>query len=323
MDSHQVQEKCRNLMEKLGRYFVAEEKQLLMVLCGVISGGHLLFEDNPGLGKTLLVKLLAGLTGSSWGRIQFTPDLMPADIVGTRIWNARDSQFVLEKGPVFTNLLLADEINRAMPKTQSALLEAMEEEQVTIEGETFALKKPFLVLATQNPVENEGTYPLPEAQLDRFTMKLSLGYVNSVELEQEIMRRRIKWKKDDPSAEILPVMSQQELLRLQEQVETVYVDENILQYIGEIVWSTRQDERVRLGASPRGSLAMLRLSRSMALLSGREFVIPDDVKEIAGAALSHRLVLDMDYALDGVLPEEIIEEIVYGTAVPKDFKPGK
>jgi len=310
-------------MEKLGRYFVAEEKQLLMVLCGVISGGHLLFEDNPGLGKTLLVKLLAGLTGSSWGRIQFTPDLMPADIVGTRIWNARDSQFVLEKGPVFTNLLLADEINRAMPKTQSALLEAMEEEQVTIEGETFALKKPFLVLATQNPVENEGTYPLPEAQLDRFTMKLSLGYVNSVELEQEIMRRRIKWKKDDPSAEILPVMSQQELLRLQEQVETVYVDENILQYIGEIVWSTRQDERVRLGASPRGSLAMLRLSRSMALLSGREFVIPDDVKEIAGAALSHRLVLDMDYALDGVLPEEIIEEIVYGTAVPKDFKPGK
>lgn len=308
------------VMDNLGKYFVADKELMEKIVCGFISGGHILFEDNPGLGKTLLVKLLARITGCKWKRIQFTPDLMPSDIVGTRVWKSSDSTFQLEKGPIFTNLLLADEINRAMPKTQSALLEAMEERQVTIEGDTHQLETPFITMATQNPIESEGTYPLPEAQLDRFTMKMSLGYVKSLEDECEIIRRRIEWGRDDPSIGAEPIMKQKDLVELQNFVEQIFVDQNIQEYIAKLVRGTRENPLVRIGSSPRGALAMLRLARSLAMIKGRDFVVPDDVKAISTSALSHRIILDIDYELDGGTPEEVIQEIVEQTVVPKEYK---
>jgi len=319
MEVQGVGQKCEEILNELRHYFVAEKQLLKKVLAGVIADGHILFEDNPGLGKTLLVKLLARVSGCSWKRVQFTPDLLPADIVGTRVWKPRDGDFHLEKGPIFTNILLADEINRAMPKTQSALLESMEEKQVTIEGETHSLEMPFLVMATQNPIESEGTYPLPEAQMDRFIMKLSLGYVQTEEEECEILNRRIHWQKDDPSSDASNVITQQELLELQKKAEEIFVDENIQKYITSLVRDTRVDQNIRLGASPRGSLALLKLSRAVALLEGRDHVIPDDVKYIAIPALSHRLVLDMDYVLEGGTAEKVIKDIVDYTTVPKEY----
>ncbi len=322
MNCQQAMENLNLMHSKLKEYFVAGEKVLKPLWAGIIAGGHLLFEDNPGLGKTFLVKLLAGITGCSWKRVQFTPDLLPADIVGTRVWKPRNGDFSLEKGPVFTNFLLADEINRAMPKTQSALLEAMEERQVTIEGQTYFLGSPFLVLATQNPIENEGTYPLPEAQMDRFIMKLSLGYAQTLEEECEIIRRRIKWGRDDPSREIEPVMTQEKLLELQRQGEKIMLDENVQRYIGDLVRNTREDSRIRVGASPRGSLALLKLSRALALMNGRDYVLPDDVNQVAFPALVHRLVLDMEYYLEGGTAEKVLEEIVERVEVPRDYHSG-
>ncbi len=321
MDLYLAQEQCRQIVSGVSRYFVVDDEAMMQkVLCGILAGGHILFEDNPGLGKTLLVKTFAKSMGCHWNRIQFTPDLMPADIVGTRIWKRESSTFELERGPIFTNLLLADEINRAMPKTQSALLEAMEEHQVTIEGVTHRLPPPFTVMATQNPIENEGTYPLPEAQMDRFILRLSLGYVSSLDKECEILRRRINWQQDDPTESIPSAISQNELVQLQRDVEEVYVDENILRYISEITRATRANPKLRVGASPRGSLALLKLARASALINGRLYVIPDDVKGLAVHALAHRVVLDLDYSLDGLRPEKIIEGIVEGTDVPKEIR---
>ena len=320
MNIDEIQESCRQMVEEAGKVYVAGNRMILKkVLCGLIAGGHILFEDNPGLGKTLLVKIFAKIVGCHWKRVQFTPDLMPADIVGTKVWQGMNGEFKLEKGPVFTNFLLADEINRAMPKTQSALLEAMEERQVTIEGNTYILEPPFIVMATQNPIEMEGTYPLPEAQMDRFIMKLSVGYVDSLEKECEIMKRRIQWKKDDPAEEIVCMSSQHELVRLQQDVENIYVDDNILKYIGEIVRRTRIDKRIRVGASPRGGIALMKLARAWALINGRDFVIPDDVKLLAVDALSHRVILDIETALEEILPDTIIQSIVNGVEVPKNY----
>lgn len=313
--------KCMDILSEVMKYFVADTSLLTIVLCGLISGSHILFEDNPGLGKTLLVKLLSKITGCNWRRIQFTPDLLPADIVGTKVWKAQQSTFQLERGPIFTNLLLADEINRAMPKTQSALLEAMEERQVTIEGETHPLARPFIVMATQNPIESEGTYPLPEAQLDRFTMRLSMGYVQTLEEEIEIISRRIAWRRNIPVPDT--IIDQRELVELQQKVEDIYVHDNIRRYIAELVRATRSSDQVRVGASPRGSLALLRLSRALALIEGQEFVIPDYIKLMAPHALGHRLVLDMDYALEGGTSETVIREILETTSIPVNFEPGR
>ncbi|MCX7746146.1 MAG: MoxR family ATPase [Clostridia bacterium] len=311
---------CAKIIDQIGTVFVSEKRETLeKVLCGFLAGGHILFEDNPGLGKTLLVKLFARVTGCSWKRVQFTPDLMPADIIGTKIWKGSDAGFELEKGPVFTNFLLADEINRALPKTQSALLEAMEERQVTIEGTTYKLTPPFTVMATQNPIEMEGTYPLPEAQMDRFIMRLSLGYAGTANEECEILKRRISWKKDDPVGDLAEVISQEELIILQREVEDVYVDENILKYIAEIVTATRKKTGVLVGASPRGSLALLKLVRAWAMIHGRDFVIPDDVKMLAVDALAHRIILDMENVLEGLKPEDKINEVISNTEVPKEY----
>ena len=285
-----------------------------------MAGGHILFEDNPGLGKTLLVKILAKVTGCEWKRIQFTPDLMPSDILGTKIWKGTSLGFELEKGPIFTNFLLADEINRAMPKSQSALLEAMEERQVSIEGTTHVLKPPFLLMATQNPLDMEGTYPLPEAQMDRFMMKLSLGYLKSEEKECQVLKRRISWQKDDPTMDIQSVISMDQILMIQKQVEKVYVDDNVLMYITRIIRKTRLDSSVKIGASPRGGLALLKLSRANALMDGRDYVIPDDVKFIAVDALAHRIILHVEHILEGRTPETIIKNILKNVEVPKSYR---
>ncbi len=322
MQVKQAQKKCDEIIDGIGNFFVTENRFLLnKILAGFLGGGHILFEDNPGLGKTLLVKIYAKVTGCTWNRIQFTPDLMPADIVGTKIWRNDISSFELEKGPIFTNFLLADEINRAMPKTQSALLEAMEEGQVTIEGETHKLERPFTVMATQNPIEMEGTYPLPEAQMDRFLIKLSMGYVETLDEEAEILRRRIHWQKDDPTDDVFPVVTQKQMARLQQLVESIYVDENILRYISKIVRDTRAHEKIRVGSSPRGSLALLKISRAIALINGRDFVVPDDVKMVAVDTLGHRIIIDIEHSLEGVNSSEILAEIIDNIDVPKNYTP--
>jgi MoxR-like ATPase len=274
------------------------------------------------LGKTLLAKIFAKIIGFNYARIQFTPDLLPADIIGTRVWRQRDSSFEMMKGPIFTNILLADEINRTPPKTQAALLEAMEEHQVTIEGQTFVLPQPFFVLATQNPIEQEGTYPLPEAQLDRFMLKLSTGYAETLEDESTILVRRIQWKKDDPSNDVAAVISIAKFLELQEIVEKdIYIDKCILDYVSKIVRATREHPKVEIGSSPRGGLALLKITRAMALMNGRDFVIPDDIKTFAVDALAHRLILNVEETLDGVSPRQIVEEIISRVPAPTDFRP--
>ncbi|RLI76098.1 magnesium chelatase [Archaeoglobales archaeon] len=291
------------------------------MLAACLANGNILFEDYPGLGKTLLAKVFAKTIGADYKRIQFTPDLLPADITGTKIWRGNNFEFV--KGPIFTNILLADEINRSPPKTQAALLEAMEEKQVTIEGDTFLLEPPFFVIATQNPIEQEGTYPLPEAQMDRFLLKMSPGYPTDLDEEMEILRRRIEWKKDDPTEDIEPVVSVSEFREMQMFVEQIYVDDSILKYISELVRATRQHELVEIGSSPRGGLALLKVSRALAAMDGRDFVIPDDIKRIALDTLSHRIILNFEYAIEGEKPENVVEDVLRSIEVPKEVERGK
>jgi MoxR-like ATPase len=316
------QKTCAGIVEAVSEVFVGHRPILEKLLAAALANGHVLFEDNPGLGKTLLAKVFAKVIGLNYTRIQFTPDLLPADIVGTRVWRQQDATFELVKGPIFTNILLADEINRTPPKTQAALLEAMEERQVTIEGETNFLSMPFFVLATQNPIEQEGTYPLPEAQLDRFLLKMSTGYAESLDEESVILTRRIKWHKDDPSEDIRPIISMEDFLKLQHIVENdIYIDKCILDFVSEIVRATRQHPRVEIGASPRGGLSLLKVSRSMAMMRGRDFVTPDDVKTFAVDALAHRIILNIEEALEGGSPTQVVEEVLAGIQPPTDFSP--
>jgi MoxR-like ATPase len=323
MDLNDFKTSSGSILRSTGDVFVGDEVIIKKMLCAALAGGHVLFEDNPGLGKTLLAKVFARVSGCVWGRVQFTPDMMPADILGTRVWKNDNgsSRFELEKGPVFTNILLADEINRAPPKTQSALLEAMEEKQVTIEGTTHRLGKPFFVIATENPIELEGTFPLPEAQLDRFMLKMSTGYVKTVEMESEILRRRIEWKTDDPIDMIRPAVTQDRFIAMQELVESkIYVDRQIMDYVSNIIRATREHPAVEVGSSPRGGLSLLKLSRAYAAMSGRDFVTPDDVKMFTVDAICHRLLLKIEYEIEGAAtPQTIVDEIVSGIEPPKDF----
>ena len=306
---------CEKIVEEVKKIFVSSSDVVEKTLAAALCNGNVLFEDYPGLGKTLLAKAFARVIGAEYRRIQFTPDLLPADITGTKVF--RNGRFELVKGPIFTNVLLADEINRSPPKTQAALLEAMEERQVTIEGETLKLPEPFFVIATQNPIEQEGTYPLPEAQLDRFLIRLKPGYPKSVEEEMEILRRRISWKKDDPTDEITPVVSLEEFRSMQRFVEEIFVHEDILRYIAEIVRRTREHEIVEIGASPRGALALMKMSRAMAAINGRDYVIPDDVKLVAKEVLSHRIILKIEYAVEGYSGEDVVEDALREVEVPK------
>ena len=305
----------QKLLDQLSSIIIGKKNALESVMLAILSGGHVLFEDYPGLAKTLIARSFAIATGSVFKRIQFTPDLLPADITGTFVLNRQNSQFELRKGPIFTNFLLADEINRAPPRTQSALLEAMQEKQVTIENETLKLEEPFIVLATQNPIEYEGTYPLPEAQLDRFIMKLEVGYPEQ-DQEEKILKDRMERKQDEISPE--KIASPSLLLEMQRSVEEVHVDETIFKYITDIVRATRSHQDVEVGASPRGSLALFKLSRARAWLNQRSYVLPDDVKAIGVPALSHRLILKPEQWLrGGKAASQIIKEILSKVPVPK------
>jgi len=308
---------CARILDGVAQSFVGDRILLRKMLAGALANGHILFEDHPGLGKTLLVKAFARSLGSDFKRVQFTPDLLPGDILGTSVWLAKEERFEMAKGPVFTNVLLADEINRAPPKTQSALLEAMEERQVTIDGRTHDLPFPFFVLATQNPLEQEGTYPLPEAQLDRFLLRLSTGYPRDVESETEILRRRLTWKKDDPTRELKPIVDVDGFRRMQEEVEEkVYVHPALLVYMSRIVRGVRDHPHVSAGPSPRGNLALLRLARAHAYIQGRNFVTPDDVKPFVEDALAHRIVLDVERVLEGAEERTVVREVLERTEAP-------
>lgn len=321
MDIDEYRRRANDIVRDTGNVFVGEEVVLRKLLCSALANGHVLFEDKPGLGKTLLAKAFARITGCNWSRVQFTPDLMPVDILGTRIWRSASQEFQFERGPVFTNILLADEINRSPPKTQSALLEAMEERQVTVEGKTYVLPRPFFVIATQNPIEQEGTFPLPEAQMDRFLLKMATGYVRTAQLESEILRRRIRWKADDPTANLPPALDQDTFTQMQNLVERdIYVDDQILDYVSTIVRATREHAAIEVGASPRAGLSLLKVSRAHAAMCGRDFVTPDDVKMFMKDALCHRMIMKMEYELNArITTQRIVDDIVMTTPVPMDF----
>ena len=306
--------KCEQIVDQVKKVIVGKEPVLEKVMLAILANSHILFEDYPGLAKTLLARSFAMSMGCEFSRIQFTPDLLPSDITGTYVYNLKSGEFDLRRGPVFTNVLLADEINRAPPKTQAALLEAMQERQTTLDGKTHLLTDPFIVIATQNPIEYEGVYPLPEAQLDRFLVRLQLGYPNRAE-EVEILRRRMERGREDVQLE--PVANAEEILALQKTVEGIHVDDDVLGYVTDIVQATRTQRQVEVGASPRGSLAIFKLARARAVFHGRDFVIPDDVKEVAVPALSHRMIMKAESWVKGVDPRLVVDEILKAVPVPK------
>lgn len=309
----QVSTTTKQVIAEVERAVVGKRALLEMMMASVLAGGHILLEDFPGLGKTLIARSFAKALGLDFKRIQFTPDLLPGDITGGYIFDRVKNKFELRKGPLFANIVLADEINRASPKTQSALLEAMQEGQVTIEGESLPLPEPFLVLATQNPIEYEGTFPLPEAQLDRFMLKLTVGYPNLDE-EKLILRRRRERKQDE--VPLREITTAKQLLELSEAVENIHVDADLENYIASLVHATRVDRRVAVGASPRGSLAFLKMARANAALEGRDFIIPDDIKRYATPVLGHRVILQPEYWMARTVTDDVIRDSVAKTPVP-------
>jgi MoxR-like ATPase len=309
----EVRERSARILDEVEKAVVGKRGALELILLALLSDGHVLLEDYPGLAKTLIARSFARATSLDFARIQFTPDLMPGDVTGSQIFDQRTAEFVFRPGPVFANLLLADEINRAPPKTQAALLEAMQERQVTIENETHRLQPPFLVLATQNPIEYEGTYPLPEAQLDRFLVRISLGYPARDD-EIEMLRRRLERGRDE--TELEPVIGGAELVELQEALEQVHVSEPIEGYLVDVVAATRESQRLAVGASPRGSIALLKLSRAKAALAGRDFVTPEDVKAVAIPALAHRLTLRPELWVQRVRGEDVVAEALESVPTP-------
>ena len=309
----QVSSLSRQVIAEVERAVVGKRALLEMMMASVLAGGHILLEDFPGLGKTLVARSFATALGLDFKRIQFTPDLLPGDITGGYIFNRTKNTFELRKGPLFANIVLADEINRASPKTQSALLEAMQEGQVTIEGETLPLPEPFLVLATQNPIEYEGTFPLPEAQLDRFMLKLTVGYPN-MEEEKLILRRRRERKQDE--VVLRQITQATQILEMRDAVETIHVDTDLEGYIAALVHATRADRRVAVGASPRGSLAFLKMARANAALEGRDYITPDDIKRYAVPVLGHRVILQPEYWMASQVTGDVIQDSLSKTPVP-------
>ena len=313
LTAQEVAERANRILEEVERAVVGKRDALALVLLAFLADGHVLIEDFPGLAKTLTARSFAQVLDIEFSRIQFTPDLMPSDVTGSSIYNQRSSDFEFRRGPIFTNLLLGDEINRAPPKTQAALLEAMQERQVTIEGETIRLDAPFLVIATQNPIEYEGTYPLPEAQLDRFLLRVNFGYPNRDD-EWTLLERRLERATDE--IQLDAVIDRQGLVEMQEAIEQVHVTEPIGRYVVDVVTGTRTSQRVQVGASPRGSLALLKLSRCRAVLEGRDFVTPEDVKAVAGPALSHRLMLRPELWVQRIRPEDVVREVLETVPTP-------
>ncbi|MEV4533743.1 MoxR family ATPase [Asanoa sp. NPDC049518] len=310
---YEVGRMARAVLDSVGSVVVGKRDPLELVLAGILAGGHVLLEDLPGLGKTLTARSFAQALGLDFRRLQFTPDLLPADVTGSFLYDQRRADFSFRAGPVFTNLLLADEINRTPPKTQSALLEAMQEKQVSVEGVTYRLDPPFHVLATANPIEYEGTYPLPEAQLDRFLLRVSFGYPNRDE-EWEVLQRRMSRRQEE--AELQPVVDAGTLRGMQAAIEDVAVEDSIGRYIVNLTAATREHPSVLVGASPRGSLALLLLARAKAVLAGRDYVVPEDVKEVAAPALAHRITLRPEMWLRRVDPSFVVAEVLDQTPAP-------
>jgi MoxR-like ATPase len=313
MDISEASDVCDDVLDAVGSAVIADRDFLERVLLGVLARGHVLLEDVPGTGKTLTARSVATALGLSFSRVQFTPDLLPADVTGTNVFNEQDGSFEFSPGPIFANVVLADEINRAPPKTQAALLEAMEEEQVTVDGVTHDLPDPFFVIATQNPTEQEGTFPLPEAQVDRFAVKTALGYPDR-DGEIELLRRRADRTAQSPGVEAR--LSDEAVLDLRQVPERVHVDEDLLTYVAELTRATRRDRRVEIGVSPRGTQRLFEAARAIAVIRGREFVTPDDVKSVAQPVLAHRLVLTPDATVSDVDKADVIDDVMGRVEVP-------
>jgi MoxR-like ATPase len=314
MDIKSVENVARSIATEIGKVLVGKKDLVHKTLVAFFSNGHVLIEGVPGLAKTYFAKAFAASIGGVFKRIQFLPDLLPSDVVGINVFNPQQGDFRFKQGPIFANIILGDEINRATPKTQSALLEAMEETQVTVEGTTYRLQMPFMVIATQNPIELEGTFPLPEAQIDRFFYKISIDYPDLKE-EEEILRR--KHTGVDVSA-IKTVARPEDIVRVQGFIEKeIHVDPSIMGYISQLVSTSRTDSRVKLGASPRGSITVLRASKTTAILKGRDYVIPEDVQEVFYDSLNHRLIIKPECELDNITPKMVIQDIMKNTPVPK------
>lgn len=314
MDFESVENVSRSIAREVGKVLVGKKDLIHKTLVALFSNGHVLLEGVPGLAKTYFAKAFASSIGCTFKRIQFLPDLLPSDIVGINVFNPKHAVFNFKPGPVFANIVLADEINRASPKTQSALLEAMEERQVTVEGKLYPLSRPFVVFGTQNPIEIEGTYPLPEAQIDRFFFKIHLGYPSHKE-EEEILRRK---HSGVAVSDVKTVVSPEEVVKVQDFIqENVHVDNSIIDYITRIVETTRLDNRVRLGCSPRASITLLYASKTNAVLAGRDFVIPEDVQSVAFEALNHRIIMNPESDIEGVSVRNVIESIMEGCWVPR------
>ncbi|MDC3414216.1 MoxR family ATPase [Aquibacillus sp. 3ASR75-11] len=310
--------KISQVLKNINQVMVGKEEPATLSLVALLAGGHVLLEDVPGVGKTMLVRTIAKSLDCDFKRIQFTPDLLPSDVTGVSIYNPKEMEFEFRAGPIFGNIVLADEINRTSPKTQSSLLEGMEEMSVTVDGATIPLKQPFFVMATQNPIEYEGTYPLPEAQLDRFLLKLKMGYPNA----NDEIKMLDKTSKQHPIQSIDAVMTKEELIGVQEQVKEVYIEQNVKRYIVDLVTSTRSHPLIYLGVSPRGSIAMMKAAKAYAFIHDRDYVLPDDVKFLAPYVLSHRIILTSEANFEGATNDSIIREIVDKLSIPvrKDFR---
>ena len=303
---------CERIIENISRVIVGKRPSIELLLVAFIADGHALIEDVPGLGKTLMAKSLAKTIGGSFTRVQLTPDLLPADITGFNIYNQQAGLFTYQSGPVITNILLADEINRTIPRTQSSLLESMEERQVTVDGQTHLLPRPFFVMATQNPIELEGTFPLPEAQLDRFLLKLRLGYP---EKDEEISMLE-RFREKDPLKSLKAVASPEQITEMQDARKKIRISLPVREYIVDIVRATRKNKALRFGASPRGSLGLMRTGQALAALRGRDFVLPDDIKHLVVSVLAHRLILTDEERLRGGTSQQLLEEILEQISVP-------
>jgi MoxR-like ATPase len=312
MTMHELTAKTNRLIEEIETVIVGKRQTVRLTVAGLLCGGHILIEDIPGVGKTMLARSLARALDCDFRRIQFTPDLLPADVIGVSVFHQGTMQFEFRPGPVFANIVLADEINRATPKAQAALLECMEEYTVTVDGVTRPLPQPFFVIATENPIEYEGTYHLPEAQLDRFLMRVSLGYPSPAD-EVDILSRQVKVH---PIHAVQPVLTGPELLDLQAAVRDVHVDETLKEYAVNLVDRTRSHPSVELGASPRGSLALMRCGQALAAISGRAFVTPDDMKSVSHAVLGHRIIVKPEQRIRGIGPEQVVGEVMRAVDVP-------
>ncbi len=316
IDLSQLHESVEKIRQEIGQVIVGQEKMIDLLIVAILADGHVLIEGMPGVAKTLTAKLIAKVISVGFSRLQFTPDLMPADVLGTSVFNAKTTEFEFKKGPIFSNLILIDEINRAPAKTQSALFEVMEEKQVTIDGVTYPMSPPFMVLATQNPIEQEGTYRLPEAQLDRFLFKVEVEYP-SLEEEVQIIERAQGFKSKSQVAQIQPLLTAKEIALYRNQIQHIHIENSLIRYIAEIVHQTRRHQALYLGASPRASLSILKASKAYAAIKGRDFVTPEDIREMAYPVLVHRLLLTPEKEMEGLQLKQVIDQISQTVEVPR------